>query len=291
MKNPYEVLGLAPNTPLDEVKKAYRKLAMQHHPDKGGNAEKFKEISQAYDDIINPKPQEPQGFPGGFPFNHPPPPPQIKRGNVGHTVFISLDEAYFGCSKKFKVPVKKVCRNCRQVCQMCGGAGAMQMFIMTQVCPMCQGGGGKSNGCDSCKQRGYTLDNVNINFNIPPNVNHGATMVAQGLGEQAVGDTDIPGDFVLTIEIKDHPVFMRERNNLILLKKISFEESIRGTTVEVPHFTGTFTVDTKQWGVLDPRKDYMIKGKGMREGDLRIGFDIQYPKPEDVYLLTKVAAQ
>ena len=45
----YHVLGVDKNSSQDQIKSAYRKLAIQHHPDKGGNAEKFKEIASAYD--------------------------------------------------------------------------------------------------------------------------------------------------------------------------------------------------------------------------------------------------
>ena len=48
MKNPYEVLGVEASADKDQIKKAYRKLAMKHHPDKGGDEDKFKEVSEAY---------------------------------------------------------------------------------------------------------------------------------------------------------------------------------------------------------------------------------------------------
>ena len=51
MDNYYEILGVDENATGDDIKKAYRKLAMEHHPDKGGNEEQFKKISQAYDTL------------------------------------------------------------------------------------------------------------------------------------------------------------------------------------------------------------------------------------------------
>jgi len=49
MADPYEVLGVNRNASPEEIRKAYRKLAVQHHPDKGGDQEKFKQISAAYE--------------------------------------------------------------------------------------------------------------------------------------------------------------------------------------------------------------------------------------------------
>eukprot|EP00894_Picocystis_sp_ML_P000110 jgi/Pico_ML_1/50627/g1806.t2 len=51
----YELLGLDKNASADEIKKAYRKQAIKHHPDKGGDPEKFKEIGQAYDVLSDPE--------------------------------------------------------------------------------------------------------------------------------------------------------------------------------------------------------------------------------------------
>jgi|688.fasta_scaffold367135_2 DnaJ-class molecular chaperone len=299
MKDPYEVLGIDRDATTEDVKKSYRKLVIVHHPDKPtGNAEKFKEIQTAYEILSDPEKRQnfdqfgdpegqPQhhGFPGGFPGM---PQQQIKRNNTTHQVFLTLLEAFHGCTKKFKVPIKKVCQACKQHCPMCNGVGMIHMFIVTQACPACHGSGGASRGCSDCSLKGHKTETVTMTFNIPVGVETGQTMVARGMGEQAIGRHDIAGDFVLHVQVRDHPVFLRDGRNLVILKKISFKESIEGTTVDVPHFLGEFTVDTKQWGVLDPRKNYVVKDKGMKGGDLHIGFDIQYPDPSGVYIVTKV---
>lgn len=74
----YKILGVNKTSTPDEIKKAYRKLATQYHPDKGGDTAKFQEIQKAYETLSdpqkkqeydNPMPQGMHGFPGGFQFH------------------------------------------------------------------------------------------------------------------------------------------------------------------------------------------------------------------------------
>jgi len=78
VKDYYSILGVDKNATSDEIKKAYRKLASQHHPDKGGDTARFQDIQSAYATLSdpvkrqqydNPRPQGNGGFPGGNPFD------------------------------------------------------------------------------------------------------------------------------------------------------------------------------------------------------------------------------
>jgi len=64
--NPYETLGIKPGASEQEAKKAFKKLAMKHHPDRGGDENKFKEINEAYERITEPEKFQNEQTPGGF---------------------------------------------------------------------------------------------------------------------------------------------------------------------------------------------------------------------------------
>ena len=66
MKNYYDILGVKTSATADEIKRAYRKLASQHHPDKGGDVKKFQEIEQAYRILSDPAQRQQYDNPNPF---------------------------------------------------------------------------------------------------------------------------------------------------------------------------------------------------------------------------------
>jgi molecular chaperone DnaJ len=250
--------------------------------------------------------QGPMG-PGGFPMDdlfaqmfanfggfHGPPRHHSRRNDDVHIINITLDQAYVGVTKTIRINVRKPCFNCAQECDACQGRGSitdmqrMGIFTTTSTrpCHVCKGAGKKrgSTECSSCKGAGHTAQDQTHEIMIPPGVQPGYQVRLQGLGEQAQGPGDIPGDMIIKINIEGHKVFLRNDQDLVFRDTVTLVESIVGKTFHVPHFEGDILVDTATFGIIVPGKVYVIKGKGMKGGNLNIIFDVKYPtqiiKPE-----------
>jgi DnaJ-class molecular chaperone len=319
----YDVLGVQKGCSKDDIRRAYKKLAVQMHPDKGGDPEKFKELANAYDVLSddNKRNQYDQlgdtmfhesgggaGHPGGFPGGidpqsifeqffggggggfhfHRGPPMQVKKNDHNHEIGISLSDAYHGVQKTVKVCISKMCRACRETCNACQGKGSVmdmrRMGFLTQMmerpCDACDMTGftvKPKQGCGECSGHGHTKTDNRIELQIPPGVQHGHTMVIPGLGDQALRDNEISGDLVFHIHVQKDPVFVRQGNNLVMNIPVSFVETMVGKEVNVPHFAGSFTVHTADFGVVQPDHVYKVQGKGMPNGDLHMVFKVAYP--------------
>ncbi len=185
----YDILGVDRNASPDEIKKAYRKLALKHHPDKnqGDNEseERFKEINEAYEVLCDEEKRGAydrfghegvgagQGGGYGFGFNdifndffgdifsHPnnKKTKQRKGEDLRYAVKIKFEEAIFGVSKEIKF-------NRYDKCTGCGGTGAKN-GIKPVVCPVCKGTGEirqqqgfftVSRTCYKCKGEGEFIE-------------------------------------------------------------------------------------------------------------------------------------
>ena len=319
--DPYGALGVQRGASDDEVKKAYRKLALKHHPDKPtGNAEEFKKIQGAYDILSDPQKRQnfdqfgsaegPQGpnmndifsqmFGGGQNpfggFGQGPRGP-VRRANHSHEIHISLEESYRGTAKNLKVNLTKPCFECQIKCQHCHGRGMVHVqmgpMALQQPCPACQGQGVRSSGgCQSCNFKSKKVETLNLELKIPPGVESGNVITVHGLGEQPQKKGEEPGDLEFHIKVGGHPEFMRQGLDLVFNTKIGFEDSVNGKKIQIPHFDGPIEVDTADWGVLDPREDYIIPFKGFKTngnvGRLRVAFNVVYPHSKTKFTLTRV---
>ena len=160
MSKLYGALGVSQDASADDIRKAYRKLAMKMHPDKGGDEEKFKELSQAYEVLSDDKqramydqlgderynevangggPSEHPsphdmfqqmftnfgGFGFGFPGGPGGPGGPVRRNDHQHNIAISMDQAFHGTQKTIKINVRKTCFSCQSACNTCQGRGVI----------------------------------------------------------------------------------------------------------------------------------------------------------------------
>jgi DnaJ-class molecular chaperone len=317
--DPYKDPGIQRGATDEEVKKAYRKLAMKHHPDKGGDPEQFKKVQGAYDVLSDPQrrqnfdqfgmaepgPQGPNmndifgqmfgGRQNPFDFANGPRGP-VRRGNHSHEIHISFEDSYRGMSKNLRINLTKPCFECQVKCPQCQGRGVVHIqmgpMAFQQPCPACQGQGVRaSGGCHACNFQSKKIETLNLELKIPAGVETGNVLTAHGLGEQPQKKDEEPGDLLLHIKVGDHPELIRQGLDLVFSTKIAFEDSVNGKKIKVPHFDGPIDVDTADWGVLDPREDYIIPNKGFKVGDkvgrLRVSFNVIYPPARAKFNLSR----
>lgn len=260
MSDPWETLGVSPDADEDTVKKAYRKLAMKHHPDKGGDPEKFKEIQGAYDKIVKGEEghENDEGFDPFSMFGQFFQQRHHQQQKQVHDIRINLATAYSGHEIKLKVSDQDPCKSCQ--CEVCRGNGSIQLGPFSQMCPQC--GGRKARGCARCNHRGFIESMTNYTIQIKPGT---------------PSDTIIPVSekFDVRIIVERDSTFELQGLDLAYTVHMTFKESLVGKTFTVPHLGGNFEYTS---GFIKPNKKYIVKGKGLsKDGNLVFKFVIDYP--------------
>lgn len=303
-KDLYRVLGVSETASADEIKKAYRKLAMQYHPDKNpGNKsaeEKFKDVSEAYQVLHDPKTRAqydsfaqgniktgagsggPQGYYSGQNYE------DFDFDNIHSRVNYSSESAYdlfndiFG--DVFSAGPKRP-----------GGRQKGSDLKYNISISLEEAARGVEKSIRFIRTRNGKDDTANLIVNIPAGVNQGQRLKLKGEGDsgRAGGDS---GDLYVIISIAEHVLFRRNGNNVLMDLPISFVDAIAGTNIEVPTLTGRANVTVP--ANTHPGQVFRLRGKGFPEvntgvqGDmlLRVVIDIPTQLSDDqIAALRKLA--
>lgn len=255
MQNPYQTLGVERNAPADEIKRAYRRLASQHHPDKGGDKTRFQEIQQAYDTLSDANKRaayDNPGMGGGFradaPFDF-------------QTIF-----DIFGT--RFQHPGQQQQQRRQQA----------RMSLWITMRDVAQGG-------HRTISVGTQAGTHAVEIEIPPGINDGDTVQYPGLG---------PGVMDLMITYRIHPDarFGRQQLNLLVEHQVDIWTLITGGTSDIKDILGN-TLEMTIPARTQPGTTVRLRGRGLTDrhknsGDLLVKLQARIPDHIDPELMALI---
>src|ERR1051326_7059879 len=275
----YEILGVKKGVSDDEIKRAYRKLARQFHPDRNPgdkSAEtKFKEIQQAYD-VLSDKQKKSQYDQFGF---------AGPSGGAGTGPFQWGGGGFRGANPDEAADVFR--RFFGDMGDLGGASGAGQEGVDLSELFGQRAGARRGRPTREVESEitvpfqtaalGGTLslniDGANVDVKVPAGVKEGQTLRLSGQGPGG-------GNLLLKIKIAPHPYFRREDNDVILEAPISVSEAVLGGKIEVPTVDGTrLTVKIPPGSSSGSR--LRLRGKGIHGGDQYIELKVVVPKADD----------
>jgi len=309
-KDYYKILNINSESSQDEIKKAFRSLSKKHHPDKGGDENTFKEMSEAYDTLSDPKKrqkydhQRQNPFAGGggpnmedifnqFFGGNQRRKQNIRRGaNLNIPLVVKLEDVYFEVSKKLKYKRKLLCRTCHGtggesiVCGSCRGRGKIEQMVgnaffrqvVSQPCHVCNGKGKLiQKACNTCNSEGLILEDTILDFKIPGDLQTGQGYTFRSMGNEIPNGQN--GDLNIEVVIQSHENFKIINRDLVYEPKIPILQLILGTKIEVPFFNSKLTVNIPP--TSKPGQTFNVRGKGLKINNGSFG---------DLYVRPKVVA-
>ena len=291
MNDPYKILGIAKTASADEIKKSYRKLAKQHHPDLNpGSAEaasKFKDISSAYDLLSDSDKRA-----------------RFDRGEIDASGQERADNSFY-----------RSYAGGPQGARYRSNAGFDPSDIFADMFSRAGQGGdgggfgfGRGGGGHEFRMRGgdlsYTLsvdfleaakgaqrrlsfpDGRTLDVNVPVGTVTGSVLRLRGQGQPGSGGGPA-GDALIEITVEAHPLFRREGNNVLVDLPVTLTEAVLGGKINVPTIDGPVSMTVpagSNSGTKLRLRGRGIAPKGGPAGDQYITLKVMLPTEPDAAL-------
>ena len=244
MKNYYQILGVEKTATADQIKQAFRRLASQHHPDKGGDTQRFQEVQEAYGvlgdetkraEYDNPRPQF-SGFQGHGGFNM-------------HDIFGQMFGQQFGQPQQQR-------RN------------HVRMTVWITLLDVAQGGSRTVNV-------GTSAGSSTVQIEIPQGINDGDNVQYGGVGPNGI-------DLIVQFRVQPDPKWRRDDLNLYCEHRVSIWDLMLGAETEVANILGHQLV-VRVPPSTQPGTTMRLKGHGLRDrhgqtGDLMVRMQGEIPR-------------
>ena len=298
----YAVLEIDRNSSIEEIKKSYRRKALEHHPDKGGSAEIFKKISYSYQILSNPETKRKYDMHGHQGLS------QLSQQSefdpfsffasmfsteintleydihLSHTV--SLEDLCRRNIKTISYERNVKCKNLNQqdLCKTCNGSKMVQKNMkigffghtakFLTACPTCHGLG-YTHSCGDCKN-GLMQEKCSYQCFLTPETDEKFTFFAKGEGNMDIYGKK--GDLHVHIVLESHKLFKKNGHTLYYDLEISLKEALCGCKYEISHPSGEIIKIVCE-DIISPDSTTIVKGKGMlQDHDLEVKYSINFPE-------------
>lgn len=257
MKNPYQTLGVERTASADEIKRAYRKLAAQHHPDRGGNTQTFQDIQSAYDTLSDPQRRAEFDNPhmGGMHFG----------AGFGGQPF-NFDTIFDIFGARFQHPQQRM---------------QARMTLWITLSDSAQGG-------RKTVSVGTPQGTQTVEIEIPLGVDDGDTIQYHGIAPGG-------GDLIVQFRLHPHPGWQRQGLNVVAEQTVSVWDLILGTELIIRDLLGqqlNLTIPAR----TQPGTMMRLRGRGLRKkngtsGDLLIRIVATIPEHIDAEIIDLVRSK
>ncbi len=275
----YAILGVKRDATPDQLKKAFRGLALKFHPDRNpGDPQaerRFREVAEAWGVLSDPEERSRYDRLGPLyrPDGRPPTPEDLNafvsealsglfrrkdKGDRGedlkYSLRISLEDVAGGLPKEISILRRRRCTRCdatgaepgaegRAECPSCTGTGrSPTRRIFRTACPRCDGRGWlQVQACKRCEGDGMRDQPETLSIQIPAGVATGQKLKLRGQGnESATGGKT--GDLFVLIEVREHELFRRRGADVLVEAPLLFSEAALGADLLVPTLDGSTTI-------------------------------------------------